>query len=252
MGWLAGILATIVVGLLVVVQPRRGKARFLQLQRDVLVDPTARLRFYRRSIAAAWILTGVVALIGLLARAAGHDIGLPPAPSSDARGGVWLITIEMLVLIPITAVVMRSRKPRIQKLVRRQIGHLKAMLPVTREERALFVGVALTAGICEEVVFRWFGITYVRWLAPGSSNAVVIAVIAIVFGLGHLYQGRLGVLVTGAAGAAFTAITLLSGSLLPAIVLHVLIDLRVAVLREITDLDPPPAPQPADRPSPPA
>lgn len=251
MGWLAGILATIVVGLLVFVQPRRGKRRFEQLQLDVLTDPTARVRFYRRSIIAAWIMTAVVALIGLLARAGGHEVGLPPASSSEARGGVWLITIEMLVLIPISALVMRSRKPRIQKLVRRQIGHLKAMLPVSRQERSLFVGVAFTAGICEEIVFRWFGITYVRWLAPESSNAVVIAVIGIVFGLGHYYQGKFGVLVTGAAGAVFTAVTLISGSLLPAIVIHVLIDLRVAALREIPDLDLEADPQLAGLPPPP-
>ena len=164
---------------------------------------------------------------------------------------MWLITIEMIVLIPISAIVMRSRKPRVQRLVRRQIGHLRAILPVTREERTLFVAVALTAGICEEVVFRWFGITYIRWLAPGSSDLVVIVVIGLVFGAGHYYQGKVGVLVTGLAVAMFTFLTLASGSLVPAVIIHALIDLRIAALREIPDPDPAPDPELAHLPPPP-
>lgn len=237
MGWLAGILATVVVGLLLFVQPRRGKRRFEQLQRDVLVDPTARVRYYRRSITAAWIMTGVVAAIGLLAKGAGHDLGLPPAGSDEGSGLGWTITIEAFILIPISALVLRSNKPRIQRIVRRQIGHLKALLPVTRDERLTFVGVSLTAGVCEEVVYRWFGITYVRWVAPGSSDLAVIVVIGLAFGFAHYYQGKLGVLMTGIAGAAFTWLTLATGSLIPAIVIHALIDLRIVALREVAEPD---------------
>ena len=250
MGVAAGVLATIVVGLLVFVQPRRGKRRFEQLKVDVLVDPTARVRWYRRSIVAAWIMTVVVAMIGLLARAAGHEIGLPPASSPEGEALGWTVTVEMVVLIPITALAMRSRKPAIQRFIRRQVGHLWPILPVSREERTVFVGVALTAGICEEVVFRWFGITYVRWLAPESTNLTVALVIGVVFGLGHYYQGRFGVLMTGVAGVAFTMLTLSTGSLIPAIIIHALIDLRIVALREVPV--PVTSPDLADLPQPPA
>ena len=241
MGVLAGILATVVVALLIFVQPRRGRARFLKLQQDVLTDPTARVRFYRRGILAAWIMAAVVILIGLLASAAGHDVALP-AGSAEARGGVWLLTVEMLLIIPLSALLFRSKKPWIQKVIARQIGHLRAMLPVTGDERRLFVAVALTAGICEEIVFRWFGITYIRWLAPESSNLTVIVIIGVMFGLAHYYQGRIGVLLTGGAGALFTALTLASGSLIPAIIIHALIDLRIVALRELPAPKPDPLP----------
>ena len=237
MGVLAGALATAVAALLVFVQPQRGKRRFQRLQVEVRTDPTARVRFYRGSIVAAWAMTAVVVAIGLIARAGGHDLGLPPAPSDSARSAAWLLTLEMAVLLPVSAVVLRSRNPRIVRLVQRQLGHLRALLPVSRDERATFVGVAITAGICEEVVFRWGGITYVRWLAPGSSDLLVIVVIGAVFGLGHLYQGRWGVLATGAAGGLFTWLTLTSGSLIPAIVIHALVDLRIVALRELPPTD---------------
>jgi membrane protease YdiL (CAAX protease family) len=226
-------LATIVVGLLLFVQPRRGKRRYERLKVDVLVDPTARLRFYQRSIVAAWIMAGIVVLIGLLARQGGHDVGLPQPSSTEASQLGWMVTIEALVLIPLTALVMRSTKPGVQRFIRRQIGHLWAILPVSREERTRFVGVAVTAGICEEVVYRWFGILYVRWLFPDSSNLTVIVVIGVAFGLAHYYQGRWGVLVTGLAGAAFTSLTLSTGSLVPAMIIHALIDLRIVALRAV-------------------
>ena len=251
LGVLAGVLATVVVLLLVFVQPRRGRARFLKLQQDVLTDPTARVAFYKRGIAAAWILSAIVLLIGLLAHAAGHDVGLPPASARSrsgawgmtlTRSGAWGMTLEMLIVIPLSALLFRSRKAGIQRLLARQIGHLRAILPVSANERRVFVGVALTAGICEEIVFRWFGITYVRWVAPGSSNLTVIVLIGVVFGLAHYYQGRNGVLITGAAGGLFTWLTLASGSLIPAIVIHALIDLRIVALRELPEPDPSPLP----------
>ena len=240
MGVVAGVLATVVVALLVFVQPRRGRARFLQLQIDVLTDPTARARYYRRGIVAAWIMTAVVVAIGLLADTAGHSVALPPPGSSEGRSGGWLITIEMAILLPLSALLLRSRKPAIQRLVERQIGHLRAILPATAAERKLFVGVAFTAGICEEVVFRWFGITYVRWLAPGSSDLLVIVAIGAVFGLAHFYQGKIGVLITGGAGALFTWLTLTTGSLIPAMIIHVLIDLRIVALRPLAMAPPEP------------
>jgi membrane protease YdiL (CAAX protease family) len=236
-GVLAGALATVVVALLVFVQPQRGRRRFQRLEDEVRTDPTARVRFYRGSMVAAWAMTAVVAAIGLIAAAGGHALGLPPARSDAARSAGWLLTVEMAVLLPVSAFVLRSRKPRIVRLVQRQLGHLRALLPVSREERATFVGVAITAGICEEVVFRWGGITYVRWLAPGSSDLLVIVAIGAVFGLGHLYQGRWGVLATGVAGGLFTWLTLTTGSLVPAIVIHALVDLRIVALRELPPVE---------------
>ena len=55
--------------------------------------------------------------------------------------------------------------------------------------------------------------------------------VACAFGLAHWYQGRLGMLTTGAAGAVLTQLYLTTGSLLLPMVLHVLIDLRLLLDR---------------------
>ena len=56
---------------------------------------------------------------------------------------------------------------------------------------------------------------------------------AIAFGLAHLYQGVRGVLLTGVLGAYLAWLTISSGSLLPAMAIHALIDLRVLALPDL-------------------
>ncbi len=63
--------------------------------------------------------------------------------------------------------------------------------------------------------------------------AVLVA--AVVFGLAHLYQGVAGVLLTSVLAVALGALNVATDSLLPGMVLHVLIDLRVLASRPPPD-----------------
>jgi len=60
------------------------------------------------------------------------------------------------------------------------------MVPRDSHERRLWMGLSLTAGLCEEVLYRGFLIWYLRMLLPGMA-AVLLA--AIVFGVAHRYLG---------------------------------------------------------------
>ena len=50
---------------------------------------------------------------------------------------------------------------------------------------------------------------------------------SVAFGLGHVYQGFKGVLMTTIAGLGLGLLFLLSGSLVPSMVLHALLDLQM-------------------------
>jgi membrane protease YdiL (CAAX protease family) len=230
MGPAAAVVATVLVAVLVFVQPVRGVRRFDRLRLDVEVDPDARSKFYRRTVISTWSMLGLVLFAALLARAAGFRVwdrvGTQP-------GEAWAAVVEALIVIPLSALVLRSRAAGVQRALRAQVGSLRALLPVTPDERRQFVLVALTAGICEEAIFRGFGFGYVRWLWPGSSDLQAVLLVSIVFGLAHLYQGVRGVVLTGLVGFFLGYLTVWSGSLLPAVIVHALIDLRVAVLPAI-------------------
>jgi membrane protease YdiL (CAAX protease family) len=103
------------------------------------------------------------------------------------------------------------------------------LFPATRTERRWWIVVALTAGICEEILFRGF-LMYYLFTKFGQSAAFAVVGSCVVFGLQHLYQGGKGVVTTALIGAIFALSFALSGSLLLPIILHALTDLRLLVM----------------------
>jgi membrane protease YdiL (CAAX protease family) len=142
---------------------------------------------------------------------------------------------EIAALLAASALFFRFGGPKVVDALRRQVRGFGALLPRSRQERTVFALLAVTAGICEEFVVRGFGIAYLHWLWPGAPRLAVIVITAAVFGLGHLYQGLRGVVVTGLVGAFFAWLVLSTGSLVPAMVLHALLDLRILALPNLAD-----------------
>lgn len=108
------------------------------------------------------------------------------------------------------------------------IGDVQALLPRNRAELKWGAALAINAGLVEELLFRLalpaliFGVT-------GSAVTAVAASI-LIFGFLHIYQGLPGIVGSVILGAAFMAIYLSTGSILVAIVVHALFDLRSLVL----------------------
>jgi membrane protease YdiL (CAAX protease family) len=223
--------ATVLAVFVVAVQPFYGRRRFLRFVRAVRSQPDIRIRYYVGGMAGSWIYVGAVAVIGALAGRHPADIGLTDRArnSYEAAQGVADVTSAAFALAISTSVLWLAG-PKLVGRVRRMLLPLSEFLPGRAGERLTFAGVAVTAGICEEILYRGFGIAYLRWLDPGIGRTAVIAITAAAFGLAHLYQGPRNVLLTGLAGAILAALTVATGSLLPAIVIHSLIDLRVCFL----------------------
>jgi hypothetical protein len=106
---------------------------------------------------------------------------------------------------------------------------LFAALVARDGERWQAAGVALGAGLSEEMLFRGLFIA-VAVDRLGLSPVPALLVVSAGFGAVHLYQGWLGVLGTTIAGLALGAFYFETQSLLMPIVLHVLVDLRGLVL----------------------
>jgi membrane protease YdiL (CAAX protease family) len=90
------------------------------------------------------------------------------------------------------------------------------------------LGIAVFAGVYEEILFRGFVLGRLRVvfgrLAPRARDALAVLVSAALFALGHGYQGGLGLAQTFAAGVVLAALTVWRGTLWSAIVAHVAID----------------------------
>ncbi len=134
----------------------------------------------------------------------------------------------LLVAYAVYAVAAVARDAEARESVRRQkSGKIPVVLPRTRAELSWWGGVSLTAGFCEEFLFRGYFIWALSpWLGWWGAAALSVAL----FAGWHAYQGWNGALRTGIVGAFFTLVVALSGSLWPAIVLHALVDLGAGIV----------------------
>jgi membrane protease YdiL (CAAX protease family) len=97
------------------------------------------------------------------------------------------------------------------------------MLPSNRTEIALWIVMAITAGICEETVFRG----YLQQQISAWSGHVVVGVVgqAVVFGVAHAYQGWKKVALIFVWGCAFGALAWLRKGLRANMIAHAVLDI---------------------------
>jgi membrane protease YdiL (CAAX protease family) len=105
---------------------------------------------------------------------------------------------------------------------------LVQLLPRTGPERGLFALLSLAAGVGEELAYRGYALAALQLLPIGPWAAAVVSSLA--FGLLHAYQGPLGVARTAVVGFVFAIGVLLSGSLLPAMAAHAIVDLLAGLV----------------------
>ncbi|MGA2857615.1 MAG: CPBP family intramembrane glutamic endopeptidase [Candidatus Sulfotelmatobacter sp.] len=127
-------------------------------------------------------------------------------------GGLWVLWIGIL---------------RIENSL---LGHGPDAIPypIGLLESILAVGVAISAGICEEIVFRGYLQRQFRALTGNAATAVLLQ--AAVFGMAHVYQGvRLASMVV-LYGTLFGVLALWRRSLRPGIIAHAWSDIAARLL----------------------
>ena len=108
----------------------------------------------------------------------------------------------------------------------RQLGSYDT-LPQTPREFAVYPIAAIAGSACEELLYRGF---LIGTLAPLLGSASSVSLSAALFGLGHVYQGWLGILRTTVIGVALGTAFALTGSLWWLIIAHSVANLSGVVL----------------------
>jgi membrane protease YdiL (CAAX protease family) len=232
----AALAAVVVAGYLVVGEPVAGHVLHRRFEGRLRSDPRARRSFYVRLLILEWGLS-LLALVVWLATPGvdAGQVGLrwPQQWPGPVTGLVVLLVLAFVVVS--TRALRGGALLEVAEPVRRPgegrhsepPGHATlALLPRTAGERRLFTAVGVTAGVCEEWLYRGFFLAVVAALAGGLPTGVLVVIAALTFGLAHAYQGRAGVLTTGVLGGVMAALYLQTGSLLLPVLLHAAIDLR--------------------------
>lgn len=223
---------------------RRDYAKFIRAMKAAAPERASgvRARFLLKWAWQPWVLTIVsVAFIALAPGVALTNAGFTwPDFSAIAAivagggilgGAVVGIAIGvggMLLFALFSAFFGRKHEARQSALVN---PNLQEMLPTARVDRRAWILLSATAAITEEVMYRGVAMLATVLLFPWAPDALVFALVVLYFAGAHLYQGLSGVLVTGALGAVFLALFVATGSLLPGVLLHFIVDVRAVALK---------------------
>ena len=218
----AAALSIVLAAWMVLVQPFAGRRRYRRLIEHLFHDPSARLRHYKRGITFEWVGAALVGLLALLAHSRLESLW----PAGTNTGVAAQVPGLALAIVGIT-LVYRFGGAATRRALAVQLRPVAALLPRTSTERRWFAFLAVTAGVCEEVLYRGFGLAALRWAFSGIGTPALIIVTGAAFGLAHLYQGPMGVTVTGVLGAYLAWIAIATGSLVPVMLIHALLDLRI-------------------------
>jgi membrane protease YdiL (CAAX protease family) len=108
---------------------------------------------------------------------------------------------------------------------------VRFLLPNGPAEIAIWVVLSITAGICEEAVFR--GYLQRQFLAATHNPPLAIALSAVVFGAGHIYQGYRGAILIACYGAMFGILAHWRNSVRPGMLAHAWQDTMSGLLGSI-------------------
>ena len=212
-------------------------ARYPRLKRSIAAGiADTRIRMFKEAMATQWLITLLAVLVWIQGDrpVAGLGFVLPH--------GWRLIVSVLLVVLFIVLLAGQERQvatdPKARDAVRHKLGHVRPMIAANRSELHFFYAVSLTAGFCEELLYRGFLLWYLAHFV-GGIGAVLLS--SVIFGVAHAYQGGKGIMQTAGVGLVLAVVYTVTGSLWPPIVIHALVDVSsgrvafMAISRERND-----------------
>jgi uncharacterized protein len=209
-----------------VLLPWRGYRRLKRLLALPSVSTKEKIALYAVTIAFQWAL---VAIVGWRCLAHGlGDVSLGVAVQEASSSKIWLVSLLGGALVGCLQWFNLRRVARMQGAAPEFMKTLASrILPKQSVERIPYYALAITAGVCEEFVYRGF-VMAALWQA-GLATWVVVVLSSILFGLAHAYQGVGGIIATGGLGVVFALVRIAWGSLVPVMVFHSVVDLVAGI-----------------------
>lgn len=181
------------------------------------------------------MLQGLLVLLGLWAllawrRQSWRQIGFTPLRPRDAGLGL-LALLLIFALNALVSLVSGALAPGLLEAHQQRLAAFAGILAGGLSP--LGIGAAmLFTGFYEEVLARGFLLTRSRTLLAGAWGPVLLS--SLLFGLGHFYQGWLGVVQTALVGVVFARLALHWGTLWPVILAHAALNtISLVVLRSL-------------------
>jgi membrane protease YdiL (CAAX protease family) len=207
-----------------IVVPWRGAVRLKKLLALPSVSTKEKLVLYGLTIAGQWVITGFVAWRALARGLTAGNLGLANYGGAD-------MILESSALAALAGTLHWLNLRRVGKSTGKAPELMRALaqkiLPVNSVELLPYCALALTAGVCEEFLYRGFAMGALSRV--GFPAWAVVILTAVLFGLAHAYQGRSGILGTFVMGILFGVVRLAYDTLVPVMMMHTMVDLVAGI-----------------------
>ena len=225
----------VIAGILVIVLPLVGNWKFRRLQRDIAAgNPVARGRMYGKTATMQWSMLTLTVGHWFWRDRSAADLGLLIESGWRFWTG-FAVCCVFSTLFVMQAKIIRGNVGA-QRHVRKTTRNLAAIAPGDQRELRLFYGLSVTAGVCEEILYRGYMIWYIQQTLPLWLSLIVAAVF---FGFGHAYQGMGGIAKTFAVGLVTGGLYVLMRTVWGVVLLHAVVDMTSGfVLHCVNHLDP--------------
>ncbi|MCL2409668.1 MAG: CPBP family intramembrane metalloprotease [Oscillospiraceae bacterium] len=218
--------------------PLFGAVRQRKKPQDAAITEEARIKGYIRIITFGWGAALLVLALCLLAGISFYDIGLRGISLGQ---NIWFTSVTIILcgiylIAHIYDAIAFLVKPKYREAQKEELakkhpnGAVNNLLPHSKKERKYWFFVSLTAGVGEEIVFRGFLLFLLQAVFPNMPMLLALVPVSVIFGVAHTYQGIRGMIRSAAVGALFGGLFLVTGSLIPAMFLHFIVDISSVFL----------------------
>jgi membrane protease YdiL (CAAX protease family) len=196
-----------------------GKVRADQMR--AVLNPD-RVKIYERTILSEWLVLGLV-LAGVWLNGSSLSAVLGERWRSSRQffrdAGIGLLFLIASIMVTSMLGAHGGTGDKITQF----------LLPQGKVEIALWVALSLTAGICEEAIYR--GYLQKQFIALTKSVPAGIFFPALAFGVAHSYQGLARASLIGVMGAMSGVLAYWCRSVRPGMIAHTLQDVLGAFIK---------------------
>ncbi len=207
-----------------VVVPWRGRLRLRNLLALPSVGTKEKITLYATTMVFQWVLTIIVAWRALARGLTPKELGLsqinileflfPGLIGAVVLGGLHWLNLRRVGR-------MEGPAPELMRNI------AKRVLPKNFVEFLPYVALAVTAGVCEEFLYRGFALAALSNV--GLPTWLVVVLTSLLFGLAHTYQGKSGVAGTTLMGLVLGTFRILTESLVSVTIWHAVVDIVAGV-----------------------
>jgi uncharacterized protein len=179
------------------------------------------MQIYVWNILALWSLAAACVWISRINHLALNDLGEQTGNPYRTLVVCGVVAAMLLLLINIQKAQKKKATP---EQLEKALAGVKRLMPTNSTERAVWVVVSITAGVCEEILYRGWMLSL--FAAALGSVWWGLLISSVLFGFAHTYQGQSAIFGTGIVGAVLGIVFVVCGSLIPGQLLHTAMDLN--------------------------